>query len=132
MRTKNILIATIMVMMTASTFAQGKRDPFVTVKYSAELNRFETWVSKIHDRLGYYTQKETDLPVIFQTYYSDYTNIFYENEPFLESWMTVPFMESFSEDGLIMETWMSQLFETDELSEELIPIEVWMTASNWQ
>ncbi|MFO7670995.1 MAG: hypothetical protein R6W31_15165 [Bacteroidales bacterium] len=136
MKTIKILIAAILVLMTASSFAQGKRDPFVTVKHTDELNRFETWVSNIHNRMGYYRQKAPDLPVISLTYYSDYTHISYNNEPFLESWMTEPFQESlnqpFEADGLSdelpLENWMITPFET----EELIPIEEWMTTSNWQ
>ncbi len=140
MKTIKILIATILVLMTASSFAQGKRDPFVTVKYTDELNRFETLVSNIHDRMGYYHHVEPGLPVISLTYYSDYTHISYDNEPFLESWMTEPFQESLSQpfeanglsdelsDELTLENWMITPFET----EGLIPMEEWMTTSNWQ
>jgi hypothetical protein len=136
MKTIKILIAAILVLMTASSFAQGNSDPFISVKYTAELNRFETLVSNIHDRIGHYSHVEPSLPVISLTYYSDYTHISYDNEPFLESWMTEPFQESLSQpfeadglsDELTLENWMITPFET----EVLIPMEEWMTTSNWQ
>jgi hypothetical protein len=146
MKTIKILTATILLLVAASTFAQGEKDLFATVKYAGQLTRFETWVSGIHGRIGHHRQTGTDLPVISRTFYSDEMDVSYEKEDFIESWMAIPFEAPFSEDDLIMEAWMSQPFETDELSdapileewmitpfetEELIPVEAWMTASNW-
>ncbi len=79
--------------MTSTTFAQAKKGLFVSVKYSHEMNRVETWVSHINDRISHHSFEEADLPVISQTYYySDFT----------------PFEEAFFEDGLFMEPWMSR------------------------
>ena len=51
MKTTKLLSTAILVLMTATTFAQAEKGLFKTVKYSHEMNRFETWVFDIHERL---------------------------------------------------------------------------------
>lgn len=137
MKTTKTLIAALLVLVTATTFAQAKKGLFVSVKYSHEMNRIETWVSHISDRISHNNSDEAELPVISETYYTDFADITYENESLIEDalsmevWMSTPFEEAFYEDALSLEAWMSETFETDELQEEIIQVEDWMTASNW-
>ncbi len=146
MKTTKTLIVAVLVLVTASTFAQAKKGLFLTVKYSHEMNRIETWASNISERISHRCTDEADFPVISQTYYSDFADISYENEPLIESWMSAPFDEAFFEDALTLEAWMSDPFESDELqdelsledwmstpfeTEEIILVEKWMTSSNW-
>lgn len=152
MKTTKTLIAALLVLVTATTFAQAKKGLFVSVKYSHEMNRIETWVSHISDRISHNNSDEAELPVISETYYADFADITYENESLIEdalsmeTWMSAPFEEAFYEDALSLEAWMSETFETDEPQNELgleewmstpfeldeiIQIEDWMTASNW-
>ena len=130
MKTTKILIALLLVLVTSTTFAQANKGLFVTVKYSHEMNRVETWVSHINDRISHNSYDKADLPVISQTYYSDFTpfeEAFFEDGLFMEPWMSHPFKDDSLQEELCLEYWMSIPFET----EELIQVEEWMTISNW-
>lgn len=132
MKTTKTLIAALLVLVTASTFAQAKKGLFVSVKYSHEMNRIETWVSHISDRISHNNSDEAELPVISETYYADFADITYENESLIEdalsmeTWMSAPFEEAFYEDALSMEAWMSAPFE-ETLYEDALSLEAWMS-----
>ena len=126
MKTTKIIIAAVLVLLTLAINAQDKRDLFATIIYSHDMNRIETWVSN--------------------TIYTDYAEISFENEASFEQWMAAPFDEAIVEIDPLMESWMAKPFETKDLEDELsleswmsspfetdenIPIEDWMTASNW-
>jgi hypothetical protein len=126
MKTTRLIITAILVLLTSATFAQINRGLFASVKYSHDLNRFETWVSHIGDRISHENANHDNRPVISQTYYTDYAQISYENEAAFENWMATPFEEAIVENGPVMEDWMSQPFESD-LSEEELYLEEWMS-----
>jgi hypothetical protein len=130
MKATKILIAAILVLVTVTTFAQVEKGLFAMVKYSQEMNRFETWVADKHEMLNHENLNESELSVISTTYYVDYSNIAYENEYSMEPWMTAPFEEAFFEENFPMERWMKEPFETEELQEEL-RLEDWMATSFW-
>ncbi len=130
MKTSKIIIAAVLVLLTLAMNAQDKRALYATIIYSHDMNRLETWVSHTTD----------------QTNYTDYAGINYENEASFEQWMATPFEEALMEIDPIMEPWMADPFETKEIEDDLsleswmsnpfetdenIPIEDWMTASNW-
>ncbi len=129
MKATKILIAAILVLVTVTTFAQAEKGLFALVKYSQEMNRLETWVADIHERINHEDLNESYLPVI-STHYIDYADISYENEYNLEPWMTTPFEDVFFEESLNIEPWMNKPFETEELQEEL-RLEDWMATSFW-
>ena len=146
MKTTKIVIAAILVLVTATTFAQAEKSLVKTVKYSYEMNRFETWLPDIHERLNRKVRIATDLPVITQSYYMDDSEISYTIESDIEQGMSDPYEEDFVEEDMPLEPWMSDPFETEEVQEglvlepwmstpfvtdELIPVEEWMSASNW-
>jgi hypothetical protein len=135
MKARKILIAVILVLVTVTTFAQAEKGLYAMVKYSQEMNRLETWVADIHERINHEDLNESYLPVISTTYYIDYADISYENEYSLEPWMTVPFEDVLFEDAIFEENlnnepWMNKPFETEELQEEL-RLEDWMATSFW-
>ena len=146
MKTTKIIIAAVLVLLTLAMNAQDKRVLFATIIYSHDMNRLETWVSNTPDRISCMDIEEAEMPVVSQTYYSDFAEISFENEAAFEQWMASPFEEALIEIGPLMEPWMSCPFETEEIEEELsleswmsspfktddmIQIEDWMTASNW-
>ncbi len=146
MKTSKIIIAAVLVLLTLAMNAQDKRALYATIVYSHDMNRFETWVSHTTDRSNYMDIEEAEMPVVSQTFYSDYADINYENEASFEQWMSTPFDEAIIEIGPLMEPWMAYPFETEEIEDELsleswmsspfetdenIPIEGWMTASKW-
>jgi len=90
---------------------------FAGVDYSQELDRFK------HN-----SNKETDLPVISQSYYYGYAVVSYKNEPTMENWMSAPFDELLFERDLPVEAWMYKPFET----EEALEVEAWMTKALWE
>ncbi len=124
MKTTKIIIAAVLVIMTLAMNAQDKRALYATIIYSNDMNRLETWVSHTTDRTNYMDIEEAEMPVVSQTFYSDYADINYENKASFEQWMATPFEEAIVEIGPLMEPWMSYPFETEE-------IEDWMTVSNW-
>lgn len=126
MKTTKLMIAAILVLLTSATFAQINKGLFATVKYSHELNRFETWVSHIGDRISHQDSDEAEQPVISQTFYTDYAHISYENEASFEQWMATPFEEAIFENGPGVEAWMSRPFKA-EASEEGLFLEEWMS-----
>jgi hypothetical protein len=130
MKATKILIAVILVLVTTTTFAQAEKGLFAMVKYSQEMNRFETWVSDIDERTNHEDLNESDLRLISTTYYVDYADISYENEYSLKQWMTAPFEDAIIDENLPMEPWMNEPFETVELQEEL-RLEDWMATSFW-
>ncbi len=112
MKTTKALCTAILVLLTMAASAQAEESLFVRVEYSQELNRFETWVSNVYDRVNHNSNEEADLPVISQSYYSGYAVVSYENEPTMENWMSTPFEELLFERDLPVEAWMSKPFET--------------------
>ena len=146
MKTTKIIIAAVLVIMTLAMNAQDKRALYATIIYSNDMNRLETWISHTTDKTNYMDIEEAEMPVISQTFYSDYADINYKNEASFEQWMATPFEEAIVEIGPLMEPWMSYPFETEEIEDELsleswmsspfetdenIQIEDWMTSSNW-
>jgi hypothetical protein len=126
MKATKFFIAAILFLVTATTFAQAEKGLFAMVKYSQEMNRFETWVSDIDERTNNEDLNESDLRLISTTYYVDYADISYENEYSLKQWMTAPFEDAIIDENLPMEPWMNEPFETVELQEEL-RLENWMS-----
>ena len=126
MKVTKIIIAVILVLVTVTTFAQAEKGLYAMVKYSHEMNRIETWVADIHERINHEGLNESELPLISTTYYVDYTDISYENEYNMEPWMTAPFEDAIFEENLPMEPWMNEPFEKEELQEDL-RLEDWMS-----
>ena len=128
MKTTKTFCTAILALLTMAASAQVEESLFVRVEYSQELNRFETWVSNVYDRINHNSNEEADLPVISQSYYSGYAVVSYENEPTMENWMSAPFEEVLFEGDLSMEAWMSTPFKT----EEALEVEAWMTKALWE
>lgn len=128
MKTTKALFTAILVLMTLGLYAQTEQDLFVSVEYSEQLNRFETWVSQVHDRFTHMPTREAGLPVISQTYYTEYVDVYYENDYSMESWMSTPFETMDLEEGPSLEKWMLTPFET----EEELEVEEWMTVALWE
>ena len=146
MKTSKIIIAAVLVILTLAINAQEKRALFATIIYSHDMNRFETWVSHTTDRTNYTDIEEAEMPMVSQTFYTDYAEISYANKASFEQCMATPFDEAIVEIGPLLEPWMAHPFENKEIEDELsmeswmsnpfetgenIPIEDWMTASNW-
>jgi len=126
MKATKILIVAILVLATLTTFAQTEKGLFAMVKYSQEMNRFETWVTESHESINNANFHRSDLPVISATYYVDYTDISFKNEYSIEPWMTAPFKDLIYEENLNLESWMSKPFETEK-SEGELKLEDWMS-----
>ena len=131
MKRTKILSTAILALLTLSIYAQEEKSLFVTVEYTPELNRFETWVSHVHDRISQYSSETAGKPVISQSYYAEYAEVSYENELSIENWMITPFQEPYFESDLLLEEWMTAPFETSEREEELC-LEAWMTDPLWE
>ena len=114
--------------MSLGLYAQSEQDLFVSVEYSEDLNRFETWVSQVQDRFTHKPNSEAGLPVISQTYYTEYVDVYYENDYSMETWMSTPFETMDLEEGIYLEKWMSTPFDTHEELE----VEEWMTEALWE
>jgi len=126
MKTIKTFTAAILVLIGAVTFAQGEKGLFLTVKYSEELNRFETWVSNLQDRFNRNSEEKAIWPVVTETYYASYADISYEDGFFLEDWMINPFEDVLYENEVQMETWMTSPFD-EEVDLEILPMEEWMS-----
>lgn len=125
MKTTKLIIAAVLVLLTTATLAQINRGMYATVEYSQEMNRFETWVSEIGDRISHRDIEGTDRPVVSQIFYTDYAQISYEDEASFEQWMATPYEEAILESEPEMEGWMSRAFDIG-LSEEELKLENWM------
>lgn len=147
MKTTKALFTAILVLMTLGIFAQEEQGLFVSVEYSEQLNRFETWVSQVQDHFTHRANREAGLPVISQTFYTEYADVFYEDDYSMKTWMSTPFEEGFLEAKLDLEYWMSTPFETIDLEEgpslekwmltpfetqEELEVEEWMTVALWE
>jgi len=129
MKPTKLLCTAILALLTLSAFGQEERELFVTIKYSEELNRFETWASYIQDHFVKHNSKEVALPVISETYYTEYAFISYEQDELtLEDWMSNPFEANDPEEDIILEDWMSRPFGT----EEELKVEEWMSKALWE
>ena len=96
------------------------------------MNRVETWVYHVNDRNSDEVFAMNSHPQISQTFYTDYAEISYEEAvfetgPYMEDWMSDPFELEAGEGDLSLEPWMTKPFE----AETYIPIEDWMTTTNW-
>lgn len=131
MKTTKIISTAILVLLTFTTFAQTDKGLIVTVEYSHELNRFETWVSHLHDRFSHNGSNAPALPVISQSFYSEYTEISYDMESTIENWMIAPFGEVIAERDLLIEEWMTKPFYPSAEEEDLY-LEEWMTRNFWE
>jgi hypothetical protein len=125
MKTTKTIIAAVLVLLTSATFAQVNRGLFATVKYSHDLNRFETWVAHIGDRISHKDFEKANHPLISQTFYTEYAEISVETEGSFEQWMATPFEDAIIESEPVMEEWMILPFETPESEDELY-LEEWM------
>lgn len=131
MKTTKTLCTAILVLATLSIFAQEERGLFVTVEYSPELNRFETWVSHVYERFNHNSNEAADLPVVSRSYYAEYAEISYDNGLTIENWMITPFDEVILESDLLIEEWMTTSIEVSEGEKELC-LEGWMTEPLWE
>jgi hypothetical protein len=67
-----------------------------------------------------------DMPEAAMTFYFKHAEVICEVEPFVESWMHLPFEYKVSEEMVELEPWMSEAFG-NELNEYGPALEVWMT-----
>ena len=114
MKTTKILIAAILVLLTASTFAQMSEGNYLTANFSTEMNHVEALAYNIREHFVHSTADEVD--------------VIFEDESYIEDWMSTPFEDEIFEENLYLELWMSTPFET----EENIEVEEWMTEALWK
>ena len=113
--------------------------------YNLASNRVEHHVNQFPATNRYGDHFED--PVLTKTYFipiefdleveewmtAPFESTYYEEELVLESWMLSPFENTYYEEELLIESWMTKPFGSDEITEELIEeeieIEEWMTTS---
>jgi len=79
-----------------------------------------------HIRRTYFVSTEFDMAIeAWMT--KPFESNFYEEELMLESWMVSPFESSYYEQDPLIEEWMTRPFEIDEIIDEEIEIEAWMS-----
>jgi hypothetical protein len=100
---------------------------FVNTDYGSENSRMEMFADHVRNWFSLRGhQNYYDMPEAAMTFYFNHAEVIYELEPFVESWMYLPFENENSEEVLEFEPWMSEAFEND-LMDYGPPVEVWMT-----
>jgi hypothetical protein len=100
---------------------------YTKADYRSEYNRMEMFADHVRNWFsprGYQTY--FDMSEAAMTFYFHHAEVIYEADPFVESWMYLPFENEGSEEVLKLESWMSEAFEND-LMEYGPALEVWMS-----
>ena len=107
---------------------QSNEVKYITADYKSNSNgRIESWMHDLRSWSSDRASKDTYVaPVVIHTINIESADVVFEEELFLESWMTTPFKSSVAEEELNVESWMTTPFNTN-IAEDRLKVESWMT-----
>jgi len=140
---KNFRLTTGIVLIALATAAAGQKSTFKerifpsinqeVIFVNADYNSRHSGMDMLADHfLNWFSPRDQqtylELPEAVMTFHFTRAEVIYETEPFVESWMSLPFENEVAEEVLEPEPWMSEAFD-NELNEYGPPLEVWMSRS---
>ena len=130
MKTTKLIFSITLVALAAISFGQllDQDDEviFYTSNYNEDMGRMDHWIHNIPGRAYLLASSdEFDSPVVSRAYFVRDVEVSYNEEYFIEDWMTTPFETALYEQDLWIESWMVEPFDVP--GDEVIQIESWMT-----